>query len=123
MSHDKKYALRLAESEQGWSAQITRRISARKTSVTKKQDGFATEAEAKVWGDKALQEILDNLMVRNERRAKQRVERDQVLADKEAATKKWREGRKNRSSDDDYNFDDDYDFDDDGFSGDDGDGD
>ncbi|MCG9697538.1 DUF3622 domain-containing protein [Shewanella sp. Isolate11] len=109
MSQDKKYALRVVETEQGWSAQVTRRMTARKTVVTKKKEGFATQEEASEWGNKALQAIVENLMVRNERRAKSREERTEALAAKEAAAAAWREAHPDA---DEADFEDDYDFDD-----------
>ena len=51
--------------------------------------------------------IVENLMVRNERRAKQRAERDQALADKEAAAEKWRAERDAAGESDDDFFDED----------------
>jgi hypothetical protein len=91
MTQQKKYGLRVIEAEGTWTAQVTRRMTARKTVVSKSQAGFASEAEASEWGNKALQEIVENLMVRNERRAKQRDERNQALAVKEAAAQEWRD--------------------------------
>ncbi|QYK01959.1 DUF3622 domain-containing protein [Shewanella psychrotolerans] len=105
MTQQKKYGLRVIEAEGTWTAQVTRRMTARKTVVSKSQKGFATEAEANEWGNKALQQIVENLMVRNERRAKQRAERDQALAEKDAAAEKWR-AEHDADEDDIYDEDD-----------------
>ncbi|MCE9677649.1 DUF3622 domain-containing protein [Shewanella sp. AS1] len=109
MTQQKKYGLRVSEDNGSWTAQIIRRMTARKNVVTKTQAGFASEAEATSWGEQALKELLENLMVRNERRAKQRAERTQATADKEAAAQKWRDERDSRSDSDDFDFDDDFD--------------
>ncbi|GIU47634.1 DUF3622 domain-containing protein [Shewanella algidipiscicola] len=101
MLKDKKYALRVVETEKGWSAQVTRRMTARKTVVSKSKAGFATEAEATEWGNGALQQIVENLMVRNQRRAKQREERTEALAAKEAAAQEWRDAHPDADEDDD----------------------
>ena len=107
MTQQKKYGLRVIEAEGSWTAEVTRRMTARKTVVTKSKTGFATEAEATAWGDETLKGIVENLMVRNERRAKQRAERDQALADKEAAAEKWRAERDAAGESDDDFFDED----------------
>ncbi|ABO22477.1 DUF3622 domain-containing protein [Shewanella loihica] len=93
MTQNKKYGLRVSEAEGSWTAEVTRRMTARKTVVTKAQTGFASEAEATAWGEETLKGIVDNLMLRNERRAKQRVERNEAAAAKEAAAEKWRAER------------------------------
>ena len=101
MTQQKKYGLRVIEAEGTWTAQVTRRMTARKTVVSKSQKGFATEAEANEWGNKALQQIVENLMVRNERRAKQRNERNEALAAKETAAQEWRDAHGESDADDD----------------------
>ncbi|NRB24158.1 DUF3622 domain-containing protein [Shewanella sp.] len=93
MTQTKKFDFRIVQDKQVWAAEITRRMTARKTIVSKRKTGFATEAEASAWGEKELQSFLDKLMLRNERKAKQRDERTQAAASKEQAADAWRDAR------------------------------
>lgn len=72
MTKGKKYDYRVVPGKAGWSAEIIRRISRQKMVVSKSQDGFATEAEAQVWGEKELKEFSQNLNERNRKRAETR---------------------------------------------------
>lgn len=69
MSINKKYSFQVSEDETdgSWRAEITRRATAKRTVVSKKQDGFATRAEAQAWAETALAEFL----ALNERNKKQ----------------------------------------------------
>lgn len=93
MTQTKKFDFRIVQDKQVWAAEITRRMTARKTIVSKRKTGFATEAEAIVWGEKELKSFLDKLMLRNERKAKQREERTEAAASKEQAADAWRDAR------------------------------
>ncbi|WP_418358232.1 DUF3622 domain-containing protein [Shewanella basaltis] len=68
MSDSKKYGLRVTQVENTWKTEITRRMTATKTIVSKSQDGFATEAEAIAWGEQALQGFLSKQADRNKRK-------------------------------------------------------
>jgi len=68
MSTNKKFDIRLVEEDSTWTAQITRRKTARETIVSKSETGFATEKEAKAWADEALVEFLATVKARNSRR-------------------------------------------------------
>jgi len=74
MAQHKKYDYRIVEQEKGWAAEITRRASAKKTVISKRQDGFDSEAAAKAWAEAELKVFLANLQVRNQREAKKRGE-------------------------------------------------
>jgi Protein of unknown function (DUF3622) len=67
MTTNKKYDYRITQNKTDWTAEITRRVTSKKTTVSKSQDGFATEAEAKTWGEKELAAFLENLTKRNKR--------------------------------------------------------
>jgi Protein of unknown function (DUF3622) len=67
MSTNKKYDYRIVQKKSDWTAEITRRVTSKKTTVSKSQDGFATEAEAKAWGKIELASFLENLTKRNKR--------------------------------------------------------
>ena len=72
MTQSKKYSYRVVEENKVWSAEILRRASSKKTIVSKKQDGFASEAEAKSWGEQQVVAFLKNMNERelNKRREK-----------------------------------------------------
>ena len=64
-----KFNLRVVQSEKGWTAEIFRKKTAKEMIVTKKQDDFSTEDEAKVWGEAELKSFVTDLNIRK-RRAK-----------------------------------------------------
>ena len=72
MTKGKKYDYRVVPGDAGWRAEIIRRVTAKKTVVSKSQDGFATEPEAQAWGESELKSFSENLNERNKVRAKKR---------------------------------------------------
>lgn len=64
MSTDKKFNYRITEKDGSWRAELTRRATARKTVVSKAQDGFASEAEATAWAEVELKALLANVRAR-----------------------------------------------------------
>jgi len=72
MSAAKKYTSHIEQDSSSglWSAQIMRRATSKRAVVSKGQDGFASEAEAKAWAETHLQEFLE-LAQRNKRKARQ----------------------------------------------------
>jgi hypothetical protein len=62
-----KYNSRIIENGATWTAEITRRISARKTGVSKSEEGFSSEAAAQAWVEKELPVFLKNLGEQNKR--------------------------------------------------------
>lgn len=72
MTKGKKYDYRVVPGKTGWSAEIIRRVTAKKTVVSKSQDGFATELEAQAWGESELKSFSQNLNERNKVRAEKR---------------------------------------------------
>lgn len=112
MTQTKKFDFRIVQDKDVWAAEITRRMTARKTIVSKRKTGFATEAEATTWGEKELKSFLDKLVERNERKAKQREVRTEATAAKDLAADVWREARDIADGDSkDYSNDDDYESD------------
>jgi hypothetical protein len=122
MTQHKKFDYQIKQDANTWSAEITRRVSARRSSVSKKQDGFATEALAIEWATAELAVFLEKQKQANARKSERRVIRNETatkaLAKKEAAhtafLAKREESRKlaleDENDDDDY---DDYDYADD----------
>ncbi|EEX91611.1 hypothetical protein VIOR3934_10740 [Vibrio orientalis CIP 102891 = ATCC 33934] len=92
MSKNQKFAIRVTEKRNGWCAEITRQVTSRKTSVSKRETGFETEVQAQEWAEKELASFVQNQAVRNERKGearKVRIEREERQA-QEAADKKAR---------------------------------
>ncbi len=71
MKKGKKYDCRITQDGAKWTAEIIRRASSKKTVVSKKQAGFASEAEAKTWGETELKLFLENLVKQNKLRAEE----------------------------------------------------
>ncbi|AUI85453.1 hypothetical protein BS333_03135 [Vibrio azureus] len=76
MSKNPKFAIRVTEKRNGWSAEITRQVTSRKTVVSKRETGFESEEKAQAWAEKELAGFIENQVVRNERKAVQRQERE-----------------------------------------------
>lgn len=72
MTQSKKYDFSLSQEKDLWSAAITRRASAKKTIITKSQDGFKTEGEAKQWAESELVSFTAKQSAQNKRRAEKR---------------------------------------------------
>lgn len=50
MKKSKQYEIRIVQDDASWVAELIRRVTTKKTVVTKRQDGFATESDAQAWG-------------------------------------------------------------------------
>ncbi|MGF1910995.1 DUF3622 domain-containing protein [Vibrio kasasachensis] len=77
MSKNKKFAIRVVEKRAGWTAEIIRQVTSRKTLVSKRQAGFETEELAQAWAENELLGFVKNQAERNERKGQQRVERQE----------------------------------------------
>ncbi|MBD1575144.1 MULTISPECIES: DUF3622 domain-containing protein [Vibrio] len=64
-----KYSFQLVEKRNGWSAEIVRQITSRRTIISKRQLGFETEAEATQWAEKELVEFQKIQTERNKRKS------------------------------------------------------
>lgn len=73
MAKSKKYTYRLIEDGESWTAQVVRRVTSKKSVVTKSQNGFATDDEAESWGQAEVKALIKstNLTERNKRRSKE----------------------------------------------------
>ena len=78
MSQTNKYEYKVTQDDQQWNAVITRRVTARRTAVSKQKKGFATEEEATQWASEALAGYLENLKGANARKAQRRTERNEL---------------------------------------------
>lgn len=68
MAKGKKYDFNLVLVDGSWTAEIVRKITSKKTVVSKSQAGFASEAEAQIWAETELKGFLQNQIDRNARR-------------------------------------------------------
>ncbi|MFT5807891.1 MAG: L-cysteine desulfidase [Moritella dasanensis] len=68
MAKGKKYDFNLVLVDGSWTAEIVRKITSKKTVVSKSQADFASEAEAQVWAETELKGFLQNQIDRNARR-------------------------------------------------------
>ncbi|WP_435247660.1 DUF3622 domain-containing protein [Vibrio sp. nBUS_14] len=93
MSKNKKFDIRLTEKRNGWCAEITRQVTSRSTTVSKREAGFETEALAQEWAEKELASFIANQAERNERKSEQRKERDEIRHTKELKAEQAREAR------------------------------
>jgi len=88
MAKSNKYDYKVTQLGEIWSTEIIRRVTSRKTVVSKKQDGFATEAEAQEWGKNELDAFLKNLKKNNQRHTDQRQQKAmKIKAKAEAGSK------------------------------------
>ncbi|MDX1303507.1 DUF3622 domain-containing protein [Photobacterium sp.] len=83
MANGKKFDYRVVEKRTGWAAEIIRQVSARRTTISKRQADFATEAEATEWAEKALAEFVQSQVERNKRKSLQRKAVDEVVDSEE----------------------------------------
>lgn len=115
MSQKNKFDFRINQVGEQWDAEITRRVSARRTSVSKRKKGFASEALATEWAKEALEEFLKNQQESNKRKSERRATRNelaaQALAAKTAAAAAFDEKQQAyfESLDDEDEYDEDYD--------------
>ena len=84
MAQQNKFDYRIKEDGDKWNAEITRRVTARKTSVSKRQKGFETQELAETWAKEQLVTFLDNLQESNKRKAEKRTVRNELAAKAEA---------------------------------------
>jgi len=84
MAQQNKFDYRITQEGEKWNAEITRRVSARRTSVSKRQNGFENEASAEAWAKEQLVEFVQNLQAATVRKADRRTVRNELAAKVEA---------------------------------------
>jgi len=72
MAKSNKYQYQVIPDNATWRVDIIRRITSKKSVVSKSQTGFASETDADQWGQTELKTFLQSLSARNKRRAVQR---------------------------------------------------
>ncbi len=86
MTTAKKYDFRLLQEDNLWVAEIIRRASSDTTVVSKRQDGFTTEAEAQAWAKSEITAFLKKYSekdkARSEKRKQAKIELALIESDK-----------------------------------------
>lgn len=84
MAQQNKFDYQITQDGEQWNAKITRRVSARRTSVSKRKKGFESEQLAESWAKEQLAEFIENLQAATKRKAERRVVRNELAAKQEA---------------------------------------
>lgn len=71
MAKGKKYEFLVKQDNTGWTAEIIRKATTKKTIVSKRQNGFPSESEAQEWGERELKILLQSVHERNMQRTQQ----------------------------------------------------
>lgn len=97
MAQENKFDYCIKQNDTKWDAEITRRVSARRTIVSKQKKGFETQDLAQQWAKEKLADFLKNLQLGNKRKAEKRTNRNELAAkaeaEKEAAMTLYKEKR------------------------------
>jgi hypothetical protein len=90
---NKKYDYRVVQDEDGsaWTAEITRRVTSRKTMVSKSQNGFTTESEALAWAEEEIKSFVKNHVKQNELRT-------EIRQEKAEKARHWQEAKDKRKA-------------------------
>ncbi|WP_019614170.1 DUF3622 domain-containing protein [Psychromonas ossibalaenae] len=95
MAQENKFDYSIKQDGEKWNAEITRRVSARRTTVSKQKKGFESEELAQQWAKKQLADCIEALQAGNKRKAEKRTVRNELaakaLAEKEAAAALYEE--------------------------------
>ncbi|MBT5231370.1 MAG: DUF3622 domain-containing protein [Methylococcales bacterium] len=86
MSKGKKYDFKVEQIDSEWVASIIRKVTSKKTTVSKKQTGFASEADATTWAETEVQTFLKNLQKHNQQHSEHRKQKAERKAAKAAKT-------------------------------------
>ncbi len=85
MAKSNKYDYQLTQNNSNWSAEIIRRVSRKKNIISKSQQGFASETDARKWAENELEIFMKNLKARNQRHSSQRQQKAARIQDKAKA--------------------------------------
>jgi len=84
MAQQNKFDYRITQDDGKWNAEITRRVTARRTNVSKRKKGFASEESAQAWAKETLTQYIENLQAATKRKADKRIVRNEIAAKSEA---------------------------------------
>ena len=80
MAQQNKFDFRIKQDGEKWHAEITRRVTSRKTSVSKRKKGFTSEELATEWAKETLAGFLENQQESNKRKSDKRTTRNELAA-------------------------------------------
>ena len=80
MAQQNKFDYRIEQDGEKWHAEITRRVTSRKTSVSKRKKGFTSEELAIEWAKETLAGFLENQQESNKRKSDKRTTRNELAA-------------------------------------------
>ncbi|NOI66557.1 DUF3622 domain-containing protein [Vibrio sp. 99-8-1] len=72
MSSSKKFSYNVVEKRSGWTAEIVRQVSSKRSVVSKREMGFESEADAIAWAEKELPSFIALQADRNKRKSAMR---------------------------------------------------
>ncbi|GLO60127.1 hypothetical protein MACH09_06350 [Vibrio sp. MACH09] len=72
MSSSKKFSYNVVEKRSGWTAEIVRQVSSKRSVVSKREMGFESEADAIAWAEKELPNFIALQADRNKRKSAMR---------------------------------------------------
>lgn len=78
MTTNKKYDFIIEQAQSLWVAKVTRKITSKKTVVTKQKDDFTTEEQAIEWAKLTLEELSKTLKASNSRHGAQRKNLEEI---------------------------------------------
>ncbi|MFT6985322.1 MAG: hypothetical protein ACJAT7_001131 [Psychromonas sp.] len=84
MAQENKFDYSIKQDGDKWGAEIIRRVTARRTSVSKQKKGFETQELAEQWAKETLVGYLENLQAGNKRKSEKRAVRNELAAKAEA---------------------------------------
>ena len=84
MAQSKKYTIEITQKNETWTAKIHRRISAKKSMVSKIQSDFSNEKAANEWATTELQAFTSHQHKRNEKHSKKRDLKQEIANEKAA---------------------------------------
>lgn len=87
-----KFETRLVEKDKTWTAEITRKISARKSKVTMSKGDFATEKDASDWAEAELKTLAGKV---SKRRRDHKAKKDVINNEKKKEKQKAEEIKAN----------------------------
>lgn len=81
MKQSKKFAYHIIKDGSSWSVEIIRRVTAKKTRVSKRENGFSSEEDAEKWGKSEVETFLKNLNLnaQKKRRAKNNEQDEDIV--------------------------------------------
>jgi len=72
MKQSKKFGYNLIQDGGNWSVEIVRRVSAKKTVVSKRENGFTSEADAEKWGKAEVETFLKKMNINDQKKRRAR---------------------------------------------------